>query len=345
VLFSRAGYTGAQSASSHWAGDEASNWEAFRSSIRAMLNAGLCGFSFMGWDIAGFAGPLPDADLYLRASAFSAFCPIMQYHSDGNGRQIPSRDRTPWNLQEQSGDTRVIPLFRKFANLRVNLAPYILAQARLSHQSGLPLMRGLPLEFPGDEGIRATPYEYLFGEHLLVAPVVANGIRQWPVYLPKGAWRELWSGAALQGGQSLNVDVDHSSIPVYIRQGGIIPLNLGDDLALGEPASGSPESVKNLTALVFPGEESSAELFQGKGREYGQITVKRDPGDGSVQIKLAGLEVAIELLVLGEQPRQVSLDGSPIAQESGQVSSGQAFWQWLPERQAAQIHLPPARPR
>jgi len=340
ILFSRAGYTGAQTVSSQWAGDEASNWDAYRSTIRAMLNAGICGFSFMGWDIAGFAGPLPEVDLYLRAAAFSAFCPIMQYHSDGNARRVPSRDRTPWNMQEQSGDEEIIPLFRKFANLRINLVPYIFAQARLSHQSGLPLMRGLPLEFPADVGIRAYPYEYLFGEHLLVAPVVEAGVREWPVCLPGGAWHDLWTGRRVSGGQTLTVPVDRGMIPVYVRAGGIVPLNLGDDLALCAPSSGSPEAVKNLAALIFPGETSSAELFQGKGRAYGSISTYRNNKDGSVQINLERVELPVELLVLDEKPGQVCFNGSQLPDRPGEARNGSAFWEWLPEWHAAHIHLP-----
>ena len=92
VIFSRAGYTGgAQQFPCHWAGDENSTWEAFRASLRAMLNMGLCGVPFMGWDLAGFSGPIPSSELYLRAAAFSVFCPIMQYHSDVNGQRKPSR--------------------------------------------------------------------------------------------------------------------------------------------------------------------------------------------------------------------------------------------------------------
>ena len=168
VLFSRAGYTGVQQFPCHWAGDENSTWDAFRASLRAMLNVGMCGVPFMGWDIAGFAGTIPSSELYLCAAAFSVFCPIMQYHSDCNGRRKPSRDRTPWNIQEQTGDSDVIPIFRQLTNLRMNLIPYILGEARESSQSGLPLMRALPLEYPADITCREFPYEYMFGEALQV---------------------------------------------------------------------------------------------------------------------------------------------------------------------------------
>jgi len=129
LLFSRSGFTGCQAFPCHWAGDEYSTWEAFRSSILAGLNLGVSGVPFWGWDIAGFGGGLPDPDLYLRATAMAVFCPIMQYHSDFNDRRLPSRDRTPWNVQAVTGDQEVLPVFRKFVNLRMNLVPYIASEA------------------------------------------------------------------------------------------------------------------------------------------------------------------------------------------------------------------------
>ncbi|GAP12855.1 alpha-glucosidase, family 31 of glycosyl hydrolases [Longilinea arvoryzae] len=340
VLFSRAGYTGAQQVSSHWAGDESSTWEAFRSTIRAMLNAGMCGFSFMGWDIAGFAGPLPEAELYLRAVAFSAFCPIMQYHSDGNARRIPSRDRTPWNVQEQTGDGEIIPVFRKYANLRVNLAPYIQAQARISHQSGLPLMRGLPLEFPGDRQARSFPYEYLFGESLLVAPVVEKGAPEWKVYLPAGEWRSLWTGEPFSGPQIRTVAPERGSIEVYLRKGSCVSLNLGDDLALFSPASGSPETVQNLAALVYPGEVSTVELYQGREHGFGSLTARENPGEHCVQLNLERIELPVDLLILGDKPEQVCFNGCLMQPGSATAGNGSVFWQWLPESRLVHIHLP-----
>jgi alpha-glucosidase (family GH31 glycosyl hydrolase) len=139
--------------------------------------------AFVGWDIAGFGGEPPSAELYLRASAFSVFCPIMQYHSEY--AHLPqSRDRTPWNIQERSGDPNVIAEFRDLVNLRMNLLPYIKHTAWNSVQTGLPMMRPLALEYPGDELAKKYPFEYLFGDGLLVAPVAEEGKESIEVYLP-----------------------------------------------------------------------------------------------------------------------------------------------------------------
>lgn len=343
VLFSRAGYTGAQQYSCHWAGDENSTWDAFRASLRAMLNVGMCGVPFMGWDIAGFAGPLPSSELYLRAAAFSVFCPIMQYHSDVNAHRKPSRDRTPWNVQEQTGDLDVVPFFRRFANLRMNLLPYILGEAFECSQSGMPLMRALPLEYPKDAACREFPYEYMFGEALLVAPVTEEGVSTWPIYLPEGEWRDFWSGELFFGSQKIALAPPRDRIPVFQRQGSIVPLNLGGALELCSPVGNSTEEISSLVLLIFPGEEKQVGVYQGKDHPAARVSAKNDRSSDLVSVRLEGLIVATDLLVLGKEPRTVSVDGTLLPRLEEGDSSLDAFWTWMPDRNATRIHIPKNR--
>ncbi len=228
ITFSRAGFTGAQAFPCHWAGDENSTWEAFRHSVLAGLNAGISGVSFWGWDFAGFSGDIPSAELYLRASAMAAFCPIMQYHSEYNHHRQPSNDRTPWNIQERTGDETVIPTFRFLNDVRLKLRPYIEYEALQSSLIGIPMMRALSLAFPTDRQCRQFPYQYMFGSALLVAPVVAEGVSKWPLYLPTGEWRDLWTGEQYNGGQVIHYDVSTIKIPVFVRAGVDLPINLDD---------------------------------------------------------------------------------------------------------------------
>jgi len=217
LTFSRAGFTGAGRFPAHWAGDENSTWEAFRGSILAGLSAGISGVPFWGWDIGGFSGDIPSAELYLRAAAMAAFCPIMQYHAEYNAHQLPRRDRTPWNIAERTGDERVLPVFRKFVKLREQLMPYILKEAAHSAETGLPMMRALPLVYANDADCRAFPYQYLFGRDLLVVPVTEPGAETWRVYLPVGEWTDYWTGDRIEGGQVITRGVALDVIPVYAR--------------------------------------------------------------------------------------------------------------------------------
>ncbi len=237
VTFSRSGFTGAGAFPCHWAGDEDSTWEAFRASITAGLSAGASGVVLWGWDLAGFSGEIPDAELYLRAVAMAAFCPIMQYHSEFNHHRLPSRDRSPWNIAERTGDPRVLPVFRRFARLRERLVPYLAEQARRSIETGRPLMRALAFEWPDDPASWDHPYEYLLGDDLLVAPVVEPGTDRRTVYLPAGDWVDVWTDERIEGGGVVERDTPLHAIPVYSR---------------GEPAL-AEELRRELTSVAIPG--------------------------------------------------------------------------------------------
>ncbi|GAB5491873.1 MAG: hypothetical protein Phog2KO_20880 [Phototrophicaceae bacterium] len=212
VTFSRAGYTGSQIAPLHWAGDENSTWDAYRHSILAGLSAGISGIPFWGWDLAGFSGAIPSAELYLRSTAMATFCPVMQYHSEFNNHQVPNVDRTPWNIQERTEDERVIPIFREFVKLRQRLMPYIWKEAQYSAQTGQPMMRALRLI-----DTQASQYDYLFGRDLLVSPVVEPDAKTWSTYLPEGTWRSFWTDDVYSGAQAITIPVPLNRIPLFVR--------------------------------------------------------------------------------------------------------------------------------
>ena len=147
-------------------------------------------YSMETWEtpITGYAEfdgiRIPSAELYLRAAAMATFCPIMYYHSEYNHHQS-SNDRTPLNIAECTQNSEVITIFRYFARLRMNLLPYILHTARNSASTGLPMMRALSLVYPGDEMVSLYPYQYLFGDMLLVAPIVESGLSTTEDNLPE----------------------------------------------------------------------------------------------------------------------------------------------------------------
>jgi 1,3-alpha-isomaltosidase len=230
VTFSRAGFTGSGAYPCHWAGDEDSTWEAFRASLTAGLSAGASGVFFWGWDLAGFSGEIPTPELYLRAAAAACFCPIMQFHSEFNRHRTPRRERTPWNIADRSDDERVLPLFRRFVELRERLVPYLGEQARRSIESGKPLMRALCFEVDRDESIWEFPYEWFLGDDLLVAPVVEEGSQRSRLYLPAGDWVDPWSGDTVEGAAVVERPAPLHEIPVYVaaaRAARLVPLFTG----------------------------------------------------------------------------------------------------------------------
>nr|WP_232842242.1 TIM-barrel domain-containing protein [Terrimesophilobacter mesophilus] len=217
LTFSRAGHAGAGSFPGHWAGDERSTWEAFRASVTAGLTAGASGIFSWSWDHGGFSGELPSAELYLRTGAMAVFSPIMQYHAEFNHHRVPSHDRTPWNIAEQSGDPRVLDVYRGLTELRERLVPYLIEQAKLGTENSKPLLRALFFDHPHDERVWEFPLQYLLGDDLLVSPVTEPGATEWSTYLPEGEWVDAWTGQSHTGGRVVTRAVPIEEIPVYVR--------------------------------------------------------------------------------------------------------------------------------
>ena len=217
ITFSRSGFAGSQAHGVFWAGDEDSTWEAFRHSVTAGLTAASCGIVYWGWDLAGFSGPVPDAELYLRAAGASAFMPIMQYHSEFNHHQEPLRDRTPWHVAEQTGDDRVVPVFRELAWLRERLVDYLASSAATTVATDRPLMRPMFFDHPGSAEAWEHQQQWMLGADLLVSPVTSPGVSTWPVWLPDGEWVDVWTGEPVSGGRVVKRDVPIDVVPVWCR--------------------------------------------------------------------------------------------------------------------------------
>ena len=249
ITFSRAGYTGAQRFPAHWAGDERSTFGAFRRSLLAGLSAGLSGVVFWGWDLGGFSGDVPTAELFIRSTQMAAFCPIMQYHAESKAEL--NQDRTPWNIAERSGDDRAISVYRYFANLRMSLLPYIEQEAKVAVAKGEPLMRPLVLDYEEDAITHEIWDEYLFGRSMLVAPIVEEGARSRSVYLPKGRWFELFEEQWFEGGTWIDVEVPLERIPVFVKEGTVLPLNMPKSKHLGDSMPSNPERFDNLVHVLI----------------------------------------------------------------------------------------------
>lgn len=277
VTFSRAGFTGAQAYPAHWAGDEDSTWDAYRASLTAGLSAALGGVAFWSWDLAGFSGPIPSAELYMRSTAMAAFCPIMQYHSEHNQHRRPLIDRTPWNIAEQTGESRVLETYRFYARLRMNLIPYLDTLGHVASRDGVPIMRPLLVEYPDDPEAVAVDSQYLLGADLLVAPVFEEGARARQVYIPDGDWYDLWTGAQVPGGW-IEVDTPVDRIPVYARGGAAIPMWFNGKPEFGSGAALPAADSGRLVAVVYPGDGGTRIRHPLTG-EFIDLAVRVDRGD------------------------------------------------------------------
>jgi alpha-glucosidase (family GH31 glycosyl hydrolase) len=141
----------------------------------------------------------------------------MQYHSEYNHHRKPSRDRTPWNVAAQTGDDRVMPVFRRFARLRERLVPYLTEAGANAVRARGPLMRPLFFAVADDERIWEFPDEYLLGADLVVAPVTEPGATKRRIYVPPGAWIDPWTHETLHGPAVVERNAPIEQIPVLVH--------------------------------------------------------------------------------------------------------------------------------
>lgn len=279
VLFSRAGYTGQQRFPIQWAGDQQSEWSELRGVLSAGLSAGLSGIVYWSFDIGGFAGPLPTAELYERATQLALFMPVMQWHSEPVGGQfaelMPSaggiNDRSPWNLARIYGDEEFLGNIRKLHNLRMNFLPYLAWEAERSAREGLPMARHLCLDYQEEPCNECFEREFLLGD-LLICPVVEEGMKEITVYLPKGKWYPVSSvlfgnvqeekEVFYEGCAFYVLPVKEHGIPVFLKEGGMFALELPKN---GKPGERSWNIQETELCIWVAGEKGERNCSDGNG--------------------------------------------------------------------------------
>ncbi|MDR2975661.1 MAG: glycoside hydrolase family 31 [Propionibacteriaceae bacterium] len=340
AIFSRAGTAGGQASSIFWAGDQSSSFGAFQEAVRAGQSAGQSGVPFWAWDLAGFTGSFPSAELYLRATAQATFSSIMQYHSEKSDPS-PSEARTPWNVQARTGDSSVVPTFAKFANIRMNLVPYLYTEADRSASTGVPMMRAMSLAFPDDSVAAGHDQQYLFGSQLLVAPLTSEGQAVKDVYLPQGEWYDFWNGGRAIGDSVKQYYAGVDTIPVYARAGAIIPLNLNNKYELGGAMRNDVNAYDNLVFRVYPTSESSYDYFEDSASAHRLIQVAADRTERSVTVVAPSLTTTSTFQVSGTKPAAVTVSGLalPEATDLTALASVDSAWWWDAREQLTYVKV------
>ena len=226
VIFSRAGFSGQHTVPCHWGGDQQSQNSELASVLKAGLSAAASGMIFWGFDLAGFAGPLPTLDLYRRATQMACFCPIMQWHSEPDGGQFRelmpgaegNNERSPWNMEESYAAPGFMDEMRYWHKLHEQLRTYLWKTAQDCVRDCKPFMRPLIYEWPNDTNAVNCQDEYLLGDDLLVAPLLEENATSREVYLPDGAWFDFFDGTEYSGNQTIAAGKD-GKLPVFTRNG------------------------------------------------------------------------------------------------------------------------------
>lgn len=212
MVWGRDGFISSQRYPMQWGGDPQTDWEAMAASIRAGLGYGMSGVPFYATDVGGFYGAQqPDAELYLRWTANAIFSSHFRYHGIG--------EREPWAF----GDA-TLEIAKKLLAFRYRLIPYIAGAAAQAAATGMPLMRAMPLAFPNDRLARSFELQYMFGDALLFAPIIAAG-GSTQVYFPAGEnWVDVESGEWIAGGTVKTIRRGLDNFALFGREGHVLCL-------------------------------------------------------------------------------------------------------------------------
>lgn len=300
-ILTRSGYTGQQRYGSNvWTGDVTSSWYNLRSQVPAMLNFSMTGNPNVNSDLGGFfsgaynnngdnsatKNPLFQ-ELFVRWMQMGVFTPMMRSHGADIKREI--------YYFGEKGET-VYDALEEAIKLRYSLLPYIYSTSWNVTSGHGSFMKALPMDFPADKNVWNCTDQYMFGDNLLVAPVLeayytpelmtttdentgwdrketfatANpkdgvdfmAVKSAPVYLPAGTmWWDFATGEQHKGGKTVQKDVTIKTIPVYVKAGGIVPL--GPDVQYAEE-----KPWDNLEVRVYPGADGTFSLYEDEFDNY-----------------------------------------------------------------------------
>ena len=273
-LLTRSGFAGEQRYSTAtWSGDIATRWEDMRAQMTAGLNYSMAGLPFWGMDQGGFcvenryvaaqqefdktgkenANLKEWRELQARWNQFGCFVPLYRAHGQWPLREV-------WNIAP--ADHPAYKTIVAYDKLRYRLMPYLYSMAGMVHLKDYTMMRGLVMDFNGDEKVLDIKDQWMFGSALMACPVGEYQKYSREVYLPKQkGWYDFYTGAYHAGGQTIVADAPYDKIPVFIPEGAILPI--------GPEMQWSDEKKPELIDLyVYAGKDGSYTLYEDEGTNY-----------------------------------------------------------------------------
>jgi len=282
----------------NWVGDNTHTWEdntrGLERAVRLILDSAKLGYNIVGSDIAGYHGEDPiDPELYIRWTQFSTFCGL--FLNGGHG------ERRMWKRSPEE-----LEIIREFTWLHHELVPYMYRYVVTASEGGRRLMEPLPT---GD-------YHYLFGEDLLVAPILRPGGER-TVSLPEGSWRYWFDdGAVIAGPTELSRAYPLDEYPVFVREGAIIPMNISRDYT----GIGSTESAGRITFNIYPAASGELTYHPVDGSPSCEITMTMDD---TLRLAMQGNPPPYLLRIRWPQaPVSITFNDQPVAPDAWRFSDG-----------------------
>ncbi|GAA4276556.1 glycoside hydrolase family 31 protein [Aquimarina mytili] len=253
MLFHRWGGLGNHRYQIGFSGDYKISWESLKYQPYFTHTASNVGYGYWSHDIGGHAsGNLDgDAELYTRWLQFGIFSPILRTHS----AKISSIERRFWMYPNE------LPHMVELIKLRYALAPYTYTMARKAYDEGISLCRPMYYDYSKNENAYTFKYQYMYGDQMLFSPtyepVGDDLIAEQEMWLPEGNWYQLTTGERLEGGTVVKKNYMLKELPLYIKEGSIIPMY--------PEISNLQEIPNHLILKVFPGEKGSFNLYEDQG--------------------------------------------------------------------------------
>jgi alpha-glucosidase (family GH31 glycosyl hydrolase) len=253
-IFSRYGGWGSQRYPAFFTGDAYSQWPVLAYEVAMTARGGNVLEAYITNDIGGYHGAKIDFDLYARWVEFGTFSPILRLHSHYENPNVGNL-RMPWTYGEKGMD-----LAQKYFRLRSRLIPYIYTYTRIAHDKTISLLRPLYLQYPNLRKAYKHPHEYFFGKQMLVAPIIRPTTKR-TIYLPPGHWINFFTGEKYNGDQMIKEHYDVDQIPVFVREGSIIPEQPS------RPHS-STQALDTVIVNIYGSENGSFNLYNDDGISF-----------------------------------------------------------------------------
>jgi alpha-glucosidase len=338
-IITRATFAGGQRYAAQWSGDNYGTWDHLKLSMPMLNGMGLSGLQFVGADIGGIV-PVPSPELYTRWMQTGLLTPFAWTHSLG-----------PGNLEPWGFGNRMEGINRESIKLRYRLLPYIYTAFWQAAQTGQPIMRPLLLEYPDDWTAIGTNDEYLFGNDLLVAPIVKDYDESRSVYFPRGTWYDYWTDRQYVGPITVGVSAPLERMPLFVRGGAILPSQ--QDMEYTDQFPIDP-----LTFDVYPEGSSSRDYYDDDGISFAyqkgvylRQTIKVESAADRVSIEISDREgtfhppkrsIVVKVHLQTTEPHSLTAGGLDVPrQASAKVwQESSKGWMYDVDSKVAWIRLP-----
>lgn len=312
-----------------WPGDNKNTYEypsGLKANVAVMLNLAISGFPFWGSDTGGFPDP-PGNEVTIRWAQFSAFCPIFETAG------------APYQYEEPYRS-----IFREYSEWYTRFFPYRWTYACQAHENGYPITRALPLAYPDDAQTYKQKHEYLFGEWLLVAPMVAGGTQR-GIYLPEGRWIDWWDATVYEGPRTIQYEAPLEKLPLLARAGAIVPMI--EPQQTWQDASMSPMTLRiypeGLSSFTIRADDLTYPDHPEPYTALERTEIHCRASEADVRIDISASSVAYRLEVhLMKEVASVEVDGrtAPRQQSKDALAQDEIGWYHDPSADILWVRVP-----